>query len=339
MTSTQTPLSDDDLRALLAPLAASEPEPRERARVSAVAGPQPQPRRRPAPGWRPVAAVAATTAAVGAGLALLPADRTTTATRHGTPAGALAFLRATAAVAAEQPAPAGPWRYVRLRETITYRHAEAGRVAEDHHEQLVETWVSGRWDGREIAARGRRWITGDPSAAAALNPDGSDAIDKPRDHAYAYGDGPLAGLDPADLPEDRDGIAAALRARIARYAKATTASPGSLTAYSIINLLVAARLSPQQRAALLDVLARDPHAQDLGTVKDAEGRAGRGIALAYDGPQMLLGVGAFRVVFDPGTSEVREWSLAPPASEAAGGMGRTETILAAGYAPAAGERP
>ncbi|MCW2982554.1 MAG: hypothetical protein JWR63_124, partial [Conexibacter sp.] len=246
---------------------------------------------------------------------------------------------ATAAVAAEQPAPAGPWRYVLLRESFTYRHTDGGRVADDHHEQRVETWVSGRWDGREIAARGRRWSTGDPAVAAAHGGDGADAIDKPRDGAYAYGDGPLAGLDPADLPQDRDGIAAALRARIAAYARNAHASPDSLTAYSIINLLVAARLSPPQRAALFDILARDPHAQDLGTIKDAEGRDGHGIVLRYDGPQMLLGAGAFRVVFDPGTAEIREWSLTPPADEAANGMSRTETILAAGYAPAAGERP
>jgi hypothetical protein len=320
------PPTDDDLRALFAPLAADEPTDAERAalrrRAGAAASATP-----PRPAWRPVLAVAATTVAVGAGLALLPGDDRTA----GAPAGAAALLRATAAVAADQPVPApadAPLRYVRLRETITYTATDGGRAAQDHHEQVLESWVGARWQGRTHA----------------------DALDKARDGAYAYGDGPLADLDPAELPQGRDAIAATLRDGIAanRWAlrpadRGVPAKAGlssdSLVTYSIINLLVAARLTPDQRAALLDVLSDDPAAQDLGEVKDADGRTGRGVALSYSGDRQLAGVGSFRVIFDPDTAEILQWSLAPAVGDAGRGMERAETILQAGFAPAVGQRP
>jgi hypothetical protein len=318
-----------------APLAAAEPAGPERAALRRrLATTTPAPRR----AWRPVAAVAVTTIAVGAGLALLPADHA------GAPRGgsAAALLHAAAATAAEQPVPAGPLRYTRIRETAVYRYADGDRRAASHHAQVLENWVGARWSGRTVAAAGRAWTTGDAALAAARDPfgTGADPIDKPRDTAYAYGDGPLADLDPADLPAGRDAIGAALREKI-QDGRPADGSRDSFVAYSIINLLVAARLEPAQRAALLDVLATDPHAQDLGTVTDSEHREGRGVRLSYAGPQPFLGVGAFTVVFDPGTSEVLEWSLQPPAGADARGtaLDRTETVLTAGFAPAVGARP
>jgi hypothetical protein len=85
------------------------------------------------------------------------------------------------------------------------------------------------------------------------------------------------------------------------------------------------------------VLAKDPAARDLGTVRDSQGR---GVALDYAGRQLLAGAQSFQVVFDPQTSEILEWSMQVPAGDAhRGSPSRTVTVLDTGYARQAGDRP
>jgi len=353
MTLLQNPETEDrDLHELFAPLAADEPTPAELSALRRRAATTKQVRagaRRPA--WRLGAAVTGATAAVAVGLAVLPSADDGTR-----PAGAAAVLHAAAAVAADQVVPPvadGPLRYAKVRATFVYSVARDGRVAQSHHQQIVETWVGSQWNGRTVSEQGHMWITGDADLARAALPfsEGHDPLDKPRDGAYAYGDGPLAELDPATLPSDRDGIAAALRDGIrdntwalrpadrGRPQPPGAPSADSFVTYSIIGLLVNARLTAQQRAALLDVLAADPAARSLGDVTDGDGRTGTGIELAYSGNQMLA-ADRFRVIFDPKTSEVLEWSMTPPGGDDhPGAPWRTETVLATGYAQETGERP
>ena len=106
----------------------------------------------------------------------------------------------------------------------------------------------------------------------------------------------------------------------------------------MLYLLTQARVTPQQRAAMLDVLAGDPAARDLGTVKDDQGRSGRGVALDYPGRQFLFGANHFVVVFDPDSSEILQWSIAPETPSRTT-PARTMTVLAGGYAEKVGERP
>jgi hypothetical protein len=106
----------------------------------------------------------------------------------------------------------------------------------------------------------------------------------------------------------------------------------------LLNLLSAARVTPAQRSAMLDVLSSDPAAHDLGTVKDAEGREGRGVQLHYPGAQFLFGANRFEVIFDPDSSEILQWSVAPD-EPSRGTPARIETVLASGYVTAIGDRP
>jgi hypothetical protein len=357
MTTTlrRDPAPDDDLRTLFEPLAHDEPPPAEfsalRRRAAAA-----RPSRSPA---RTVAAVAATTAAVGAGIALLPGS-----SAGPGPEDAAGVLRATAAVAAGRPVPSiagAPYRYTRTRNTFVYLATEGDRTARLHVEEPGESWVGARWKGRQRIGRGREWTTGDETLARAAFalPSGRT---EPHDSAYAYGDGPLAELDPAALPEGRDAIAETLREGIrsnrwSPYPESrgeANSAPGQdrgfSIAYSFVGLLVKARLTPAQRAALLDVLAADPAARDLGTVSDSEGREGRGVALEYGDGRDALDARDLRIVFDPASSEILEWSvmsnvndpLAPARPDwrrVSGGPDRVETVIEAGYADEIGERP
>ena len=350
--------TDDDLRELFAPLAADEPSPAEisRLRRETARAPRRRPRR------AMLAALAATTGAFAIALSLAPGGDD-----HDPQQG---VLQAAAAVAADRPVPAladAPLRYAKVLRTFSYpaapargeaprtaaearRDAASGRLGRESHEQVVETWVGAKWRGREISQQGRSWVEGGEGATRELP---ADPLTQPRDSAYAYGDGPLAELDPADLPADRDAIARVLRdgIRFDRWGPypesrgKDTGVPASAQAshvtYSIIGLLVYARLTAAQRAALLDVLATDPAAHDLGTLTDRRGREGRGVELTYADTTMGRGM-RFGVIFDPETSEILEWSMsgtAPkPTHGAVASPDRRETVLAAGYATAVGER-
>lgn len=338
-------LTDDDLKTLLAPLATTEPTTAERAALRrAASAPAPASRRRLR--GRAVGALAAATALAGVALAVLPTDD------QGTRP---SILHAAAAQAADEPVPSAadlPLRYSRVRDTFTYTNSRDGRTATETATQDSETWVGARWAGRQQVAQGHVSFAGDPELARAFGTaeEAERTWLKPRDGAYAYGDGPLAELDPADLPSDRDGIAKTLRDGVAtdRWSpypesrgkdnRATDAPLDSFVTYSMLYLLTQARVTPQQRAAMLDVLAGDPAARDLGTVKDGQGRSGRGVALDYPGRQFLFGANHFEVVFDPDSSEILQWSIAPEIPNRTT-PARTMTVLAGGYAAKVGERP
>jgi hypothetical protein len=348
---TPTPTRDDDLRALFAPLAADEPHPAQIAALRRRA-----PARRRHRRQRAIAGIATATAAAAAALALLSGSQTP----RGSEAAA-GILRTAAAVAAEQPVPPpsdAPLRYAKVRATFSYVAREGDRTAQQHAEQVAESWVGAKWKGRSRAARGRTWNTGDRALAREAF-GGSGAPLPPRDTAYAYGDGPLAELDPATLPEDREAIAAVLREgiRLDRWGPypesrgedngPSGAARDSYVTYAFIGLLVNARLTPAQRAALLDVLAGDPAARDLGRVTDREGREGRGVALEYAAGDAGLAAPGYRIVFDPRTSEILEWAMERPAvtpadpqrRTVAGSPSRVETVLSTGYVDEIGERP
>jgi hypothetical protein len=266
MTRLAPPAPDDDLRELFAPLAADEPPPSELARLRSRSAARPGRRRLPR---RTLAAVAAATAAVAVGLALLPGASPPVPGPGPEPAAGV--LRAAAAVAADQPVPRvadAPYRYTRTRDRLTYEVRDSGAVARLTLEQPGERWVGVKWSGREAYGQGQSSTSGDRGLARAFA--GLEQSFGPREGPVAYGDGPLAELDPTTLPATRDAIAATLREgmrtnRWSPYPESrgqVTGPPGgeygSYAAYSFVNLLVHARLSPPQRAALLDVLASDP---------------------------------------------------------------------------------
>jgi hypothetical protein len=339
-------LTDDDLKTLLTPLATTEPTTADRAelRRAAKRASAPAPRRHLR--GRAVGALAAATAVAGVALAVLPT---------GDQGARTSILHAAAAQAADEPVPSAadlPLRYSRVRNTFSYTIARDGRSATESATQESEAWVGARWAGRERAAQGHVTFAGDPALARGFGTGEQSERTwlRPADRAYAYGDGPLAELDPADLPSDRDAIRATLREGIEKNLwSSSTRSRGkdtrvrdtpidSFLTYSVLYLLTQARTSPPQRAAMLDLLAADPAAHDLGTTKDAEGRTGRGVALDYPGEQFLLGANHFTVIFDPDSSEILQWSLAPDTPNRYT-PARTVTVLDGGYVAKIGERP
>ena len=173
------------------------------------------------------------------------------------------------------------------------------------------------------------------------------------DRPFAYGDGPLARLDPATLPDDRAGIARVLNRGIRTdrwgpYASSRGRRTGipehiqrSHTAYSMVLLLVYARLTADQRAALLDVLATHAAARDLGHVDDAIRRPGRAVRLDFPPPTPYstpAPAEQISLVFDPVTSEILEWSMTPPDGPSRSAPVRREIVLETGWAQHIGER-
>jgi hypothetical protein len=333
-------LTDEQIRRRLAPLASLEPTDEDLAALRAAR----RPRR------RPLAAIVVTAAAAAAAvlIALSPAAREPA--RPPKPP-----LVAAATIAAQRTIPSvsdAPYRYTRTRETVTYEVRRGGRVGGDRYEIDVEAWVGARWRGREIGSASRRALTGD--VALAREQFGDRGIPfEPYDRPYAYGDGPLARLDPRTLPEDRETLARVLTTGIRTdrwgpYAESRGRSLGmpedvvrSVIARHTILLLVHARLTPVQRAALLDMLAAGAPARDLGTVTDAIGRRGRGVELSLPiaDPDGVTHHERYRIVFDPTTAEVLEWAMEPRGGAGIGSPRTVETVLETGWARRVGERP
>jgi hypothetical protein len=241
-------------------------------------------------------------------------------------------------------------RYARVRRSFRFRAREGGRAAEVIHEGVQESWVGARWRGRIITRDGTRRVTGDAALARRAFA-GERSVFRARESAFAYGDGPLARLDPADLPAGRDAIARALTDGIRNdrwgpYPESRgtpTGEPEQLvrehTAYSAIILLVYARLTADQRAALLDVLANISEADDLGMVTDSAGRTGRGVALAFPSPSPALPANSYRIVFDPESAEILEWTMTPPGGPSTMTPEQHEVVLGTGWAQRIGRRP
>ncbi|WP_026909807.1 hypothetical protein [Patulibacter minatonensis] len=344
--STTRPAPDDqDVRDALSALRAARPEAHEVAtlrRRLATAAPAHRTRR------RTLGAIATATAAVGVGIALLPATDDP-GSRSSSPLGSLATPSALASEV--PPVRDGPFRYARVRDVTTYVSRQGDRTGTLRSQQTAESWVSAGWKGRERTIQGPVTITGDASLsrriAGTFRPAGT-----PTDGPFLYGDGPLATLDPAELPTDRDAISAALRdgIRTNRWAaegrgagqprRSGSASDDAFVGYSIVGLLVNARLTTQQRAAFLDVLRTDPHARSRGIGTDADGRRGQILDLDYPGEQTLLGVRGLRVITDPQRDEILEWSTVPtPAPDGGASTTTTETVLRSAYVGSETARP
>jgi hypothetical protein len=305
--------TDTDLREALAPLREVEPTPDEVARVLAEAdqlrAPRSLgPRRRPAR----VIAVVAAAAAVVVALAALPASRSTR------PQDAHGILRAAAAVAAEQPAPT-PYRYTRVLDRFGYvvnAGNEHGRVT---FEQTSENWTADAFAGRTVAAQGTATWTAPPSAALLKAAGASGAVVKAYDGDFRYGDGPLARVPFAAIPEDAAAAGRLLEAAIrdGRWLLHRPKSPPrwapsvveTEVTRSAVTLLALGNLTGAQRQALFGVLSSRPGSRSLGDVVDAAGRRGVGVAIRLPAIDDEL-----RVIIDPKTSDILQSAevLPPP---------------------------
>jgi hypothetical protein len=340
------PTTDTDVRNALSPIREVEPTDEEIRRVIAAAQElrAPRPRRRPA---RAVAVVAATAAVVGALAALPGGDATRPQDAHG-------ILQAAAAVAGSQPAP-GAYRYTRVRDVFVYDVRAGADRRRATEEQTSENWTSDAFAGRTIAGQGtERW---DAPPTAAMLRYGTGAVVKAHDGKFRYGDGPLARVPFAAIPDDaaaagrlledaiRDGRWALDRDAHPRFAPGVVESAIS---HGAVTLLALGNLSGPQRQALFGVLSARPGARSLGDVTDAAGRRGVGVALPDSS-------GELRVIIDPETSDILQSSEtvpppAPPPRLPAGVRRppwpppvslaeRTEVFLSTGSVAALGERP
>jgi len=271
-----------DLHTLLRPLREVEPTSDELARIrAAIADEQPATTfRRRFSGRRPLAVLAAASLAIAVAVAALP-----TGDKAGSLRGA---LQAAAAAAAETPVGGAPF--------TGYRHI-VDRVREEAsgskpREYRREVWIDAKWRGVER-------MNGQTTPLA--------------DHDGPFGKAPLA-----TLPTDPDAL---LRALTAAYDDGSYAAQAAawkqrpkpaadvrraeMTMFTSW-LLVESNATPKLRAALFGVLERLGGAKDLGTVRDGEGRAGRGLELTWGGtlPEGERWKSTFRVIFDPETGEV-----------------------------------
>jgi hypothetical protein len=129
------------------------------------------------------------------------------------PQDAHGILQAAAAVAAEQPAPAA-YRYTRMLMRFVdevQAGGERGRVA---YEQTSESCTSDGFRGRTVAPQGTVTWEGAPSDALRAAGGHASALVKRYDGDYRYGDGPLARVPFAALPEDPVALSALLEAAI-----------------------------------------------------------------------------------------------------------------------------
>jgi hypothetical protein len=352
------PTTDTDLLEAFALLREVEPTPEEIARVLAAADELRSPRSLAAPRrrtGRAVALVAATAAAIGA-IAALPGGESSSRPQdsHG-------ILQAAGAVAAEQPAPLA-YRYTRAVDRFVYGVNAAdgghGRVTE---QQTSENWTSDGWRGRTTAARGTATWATPPSAALLEAAGGVGAVVKPYDGDYRYGDGPLARVPFAAIPEDATEAGALLEAAIrdGRWMPDRNTHPqwapgvvDSEVSRSAVLLLAMGNLTGGQRQALFGVLNSRPGARALGDIRDATGRKGVGVALRLPDSGAEL-----RVIIDPETSDILQSSevMPPPpahAPDAPAGAPklpqwpppvwlaeRTQVFLSTGSVAALGARP
>jgi hypothetical protein len=287
----------DDLQTLLRPLREVEPTSDELARARAAFHDQrldrfdppltasrrrfrPRPFR---PRWFAVLAAASLTIAVV--VASLPA---------GDDDSLRSALRAAAAAAASDAPVAAPFTgYRHIVERVRYEQAGSAPREVRH-----EVWIDAQWRGVERTDAG----DGTPSETTPLV-----------DRAGPFGQAPLA-----ELPTDPDAL---LRALNAAYDDGSYAAPAAAwmeqpkrdadgrraeMALSTAWLIAESNATPELRAAGFGVLERLGGARDLGTVRDAEGRAGRGLEITWGGvlPQGDRWSSTMRLIFDSATGEI-----------------------------------
>ena len=206
-------------------------------------------------------------------------------------------LRAAAAAAAAVEPPVPP--LTGYRHVVERVHVQLPGSAP--REYVRELWIDAQWHGIERSDHG----AGGAVKAAAL-----------ADKTGPFGRAPLAELpvDPDALLEDLD--AAYDDGRYAAPdAAAWTEQPKWVwepegrrfqMALGTAWLIAESNATPALRGAGFGVLERLGGARDLGTVEDAEGRAGHGLEMTWDG---RLAAGerwstALRLIFDSGTGEM-----------------------------------
>jgi hypothetical protein len=311
-------LSDEQLREALAPLRAERPSEAEvLAVVAAASSVRPRKsllRRRL---WRGAVAVAAATACAAVALSVLPGSPQGPASRPGS---APSILRATAAVAAEQPEPApGRYRYVDWLDRWTQLN---GAVT---YEQRVETWVDENYEGHRIQHEGRV-SSDDPVVDGRILYERSEGPYLP--------DGPRTRL--AELPTAPEALRDAL---VDEYKSANRrpGRPGENQAHydlvrKVVHLLGLAS-EPKLRAALFELMALTPGVEPAPGAIDPRGRGGRAVRI----PTRPDGSGGrITVIFDPHNGELLSWS---EAGTGGGTPDQSHTILGAGQVAAIGDRP
>ncbi|MBI5106998.1 MAG: hypothetical protein HZB46_18790, partial [Solirubrobacterales bacterium] len=256
------------------------------------------------------------------------------------PRGAVAALRAAAAVAEDGPGAdafsgyrhvtvldrrSTPWSVPEARclrpagsTAATPAGCDAPRPsARFTAEGRQELWVDARWKGvrRDDGSRVTS-AEGDPELAEALRREMGRA---PATIAYVYGDGPFARAPLAELPTDPEALLAELSAAFddGRWASGGAQGRPGLSAAQrryelasfMAHLLAEGNATPRLRAAGFGALARMDGVRDLGTLRDGEGRPGHGIEVAGEiatTPEPTPA--AMRLVFDEDAGEVLAWT-------------------------------
>jgi hypothetical protein len=274
----------EDLQTLLRPLREVEPTSDELARLRAAI--DHATRERPATafrrrlfGRRPLAVLAAASLAIAVVVAALPTGDDDNSLRGA--------LQAAAAAAAEVHAGAPFTGYRHIVERV--REEASGSKPREYRR---EVWINAKWRGVER-------MDGKTTPLA--------------DHDGPFGKAPLA-----QLPTDPDALLRALRGAYddgsyaaqasawkQRPKPAANARRGEMTMFTSW-LMVESNATPKLRAAGFGVLERLGGAKDLGTVRDSEGREGRGLEITWGGklPEGQRWASTFRMIFDPETGEV-----------------------------------
>ena len=206
-------------------------------------------------------------------------------------------LRAAAAAAAAVESPVPP--LTGYRHVVERVHVQLPGSAP--REYVREVWIDAQWQGVERTDG----VDGGPVEAAAL----------------ANKSGPFGKAPLAELPVDPGALLKDLNAAYddGRYAApdaaAWTEQPEWVwepegrrlqMALGTAWLIAESNATPALRAAGFGVLERLGGARDLGTVEDAEGRAGHGLEMTWDGRPARGGRSStvLRLIFDSATGEM-----------------------------------
>jgi hypothetical protein len=278
----------DDLQTLLRPLREVEPTSEELARARTAFHDQglkrldPPATRRRSFGRRRFAALAAASLATAVAVSSLPA---------GDDDSLRSALQAAAAAAAEAPAAAPFTGYRHIVEHVS--EARTGTATLDFRR---EVWIDAQWHGVE------RTDAGDGTPARTL--------------PLAARSGPFGQAPLAELPTDPDAL---LRALNAAYDDGSYAAPAAAwkeqrkkdadgrrieIAFATAWMIAESNATPALRAAGFGVLERLGGARDLGTIRDPEGRAGRGLEITSVDTTPTPWTSSMRLIFDSATGEV-----------------------------------
>jgi hypothetical protein len=273
------------------------------------------------------------TAAATFTLAALPSEQA--------PTTVAAILESAASTAADQDAPPA-WTGYRYLQSIDRRESRGYTIERTEEEWIDSTWqgryrsqarlVSGTITAPELPAKVRAKLTDEQleqsERSAQRYPESVLAprdLTTPRDMPNLYGDGALAKVPLQDLPTD-PGALGKLLVEAHKDGRWTPGGGWNPLADSIhrevlsdvLLLLAKANVTPGQRAALISVLGNYDGATPLPETQDRRGRTGRGVEIA-----------GVKIVFDPDTSELLEWSEG----------GEAHTFLRSGRVAELGQRP